>query len=198
MDKDGLISYDEFVMLFRHANPDTTVRCMAGNFEFRIHDSATSGAGESLMLSILVLITLLLPQLVASTLLLCCVIPIHGTGPAFCQNLRFLRPALDRSVTCHRFYDLFPAQDRLMTKIYGEAVRMLPHGQYLITQDVFVEVAHLYGLDRCGKGEMGAGRWRTSYPCSSIGGSVALHFSQVMLGRGQRDKQQALVMVSTT
>lgn len=39
-----------------------------------------------------------------------------------------------------------------MTKIYGEAVRMLPHGQYLITQDVFVEVAHLYGLDRCGKG----------------------------------------------
>lgn len=66
LDKDGLISYDEFVMLFRHANPDTTVSRMVGHFEFRAYDSATSGARESLTLVVLVFVTLPSPRLIAS------------------------------------------------------------------------------------------------------------------------------------
>ena len=38
--------------------------------------------------------------------------------------------------------------DRLLTKMYSEAVRMLPAGQYLIPREVFIKVAHAYGLDR--------------------------------------------------
>ena len=38
--------------------------------------------------------------------------------------------------------------DRLMAKMYSEAVRGLPVGTYLISKDVFIKVAHAYGLDR--------------------------------------------------
>ncbi|KAG1672599.1 hypothetical protein FOA52_002079 [Chlamydomonas sp. UWO 241] len=38
--------------------------------------------------------------------------------------------------------------ERLLTRMYSEAVRSLPKGAYLLPEDVFVKVAHTYGLDR--------------------------------------------------
>ena len=37
---------------------------------------------------------------------------------------------------------------RIVTKMYSEAVRALPSGTYLIPREVFIKVAHSYGLDR--------------------------------------------------
>ena len=38
--------------------------------------------------------------------------------------------------------------ERLLTKMYSEAMRSLPAGQYLISAEVFVTVACAFGLDR--------------------------------------------------
>eukprot|EP00798_Chlamydomonas_sp_ICE-L_P011174 gene11174-18787_t len=38
--------------------------------------------------------------------------------------------------------------DRVITKMYSEAVRCLPHGQHLIDTESFVRVARVFGLDR--------------------------------------------------
>ncbi|KAL6756668.1 hypothetical protein V8C86DRAFT_3026666 [Haematococcus lacustris] len=38
--------------------------------------------------------------------------------------------------------------ERLVTKLYSEAMRLLPPGVYLMSQDIFVAVARQFGLDR--------------------------------------------------
>ena len=38
--------------------------------------------------------------------------------------------------------------DRLLTKMYSEAVRALPAGTHLIPMEAFIKVAHTFGLDR--------------------------------------------------
>jgi hypothetical protein len=51
----------------------------------------------------------------------------------------------------HKLYGMHApacAQDRLLTKMYSEAVRHLPPGQYLIPLDHFVDTARTFGFDR--------------------------------------------------